>query len=124
MALFQTPDAAASMYSTVRNVDSAEKYFGFLPPHGRRLASGEEITVWGDIQHHLTKLTPNNRAKRSLESALDTSDGAALALVASPAVHLYDETLDETKILTLDNGSFAAADPSWGAYSSSATGNP
>jgi len=50
------------LYSTLRNVAPTEKFFGFLPPHGRRLACGEEITVWGVIQHWLTRFTPNERA--------------------------------------------------------------
>ena len=118
------PNAATDcLYSTVRNLLSREAYFGFLPQHGKRLAAGEEITVWGDVQHHLTKLTPNERGRRSLEASIDDSNNdAKLALVKSPAVHLADLTTDETKILTLDNGSFAAADPCWGSYSSSAAG--
>jgi len=114
-----SPNAATEcLYSTVRNISSTEKFFGFLPPHGRRLACGEELSIWGDIQHYLAKYTPNERGRRSLESAL-TGDSPVMALVNSPAVHLFDSTLDQTQILTLDNGAFAAADPCWNAYSSS-----
>jgi len=115
MAINEANPATVCLYSTVRNVHSTEKYYGFLPPHGRRMACGEELTVWGDIQHWLTRFTPNERARRSLEAALD--DGY-LVIVNSPSVHLYDDTLDETQILTLDNGSFVAADPCWGTYES------
>ena len=114
------PNAATEcLYSTVRNISSAEKFFGFLPPHGRRLACGEELSIWGDIQHYLARYTPNDRGRRSLEEAL-AGDTPVMVLVKSPAPHLFDETLDETQILTLDNGTFVAADPCWGAYSSSA----
>jgi hypothetical protein len=118
MAIFAANSATACLYSTVRNIATTEKYYGFLPEHGKRMACGEELTVWGDIQHWLTRFTPNGRARRSLEYALENG---FIVIANTPAVHLFDETLDETKILTLDNGSFAAADPCWGAYSSSAT---
>jgi len=120
MALNEANPLTTCLYSTVRNIDTTERFFGFLPPHGRRLACGEELSVWGDIQHWLTRFTPNERARRSLEEALTTN--AALAIANTPSVHLYDDTLDETQILTLDNASFAAADPCWGAYSSVSIG--
>jgi hypothetical protein len=120
MALLQTPTAVECLYSTVRNIALTEKFFGFLPPHGRRLACGEELTVWGDIQHWLTRFTPNDRARRSLQVALagDSTYATTLALVNTPSVHLFDAGQDETKILTLVNGTFTMADPCWGSYSS------
>ena len=41
---------------------------------------------------------------------------------ASLALSMMSSTLDETKILTLVNGTFVAADPCWGEYSSSSIG--
>jgi len=103
------------LYSSVRNVGPVENFFGFLPPHGKRLACGEEFAVWGDIQHWLTRYTPDERARRSLEAAL--ADNDVLVIIKSDAPHLNDEIFDVTKILTLDSGNFAAADPCWGEYS-------
>jgi len=123
MTLFATPTAVECLYSTVRNISLSERFFGFLPPHGRRLACGEELTVWGDIQHWLTRFTPNDRARRSLQVALagDGTYDAALVLVNTPAVHLYDTVQDETKIITLSDGNVVIADPCWGSYSFSAS---
>ncbi len=120
MPLLATSTAVECLYSTVRNIALSEIFFGFLPPHGRRLACGEEMTVWGDIQHWLTRFTPNDRARRSLQVALagDSTYSATLALVNTPSVHLYDAVQDETKILQLNNGSAVFADPCWGSYSS------
>jgi len=115
MAINAPVAATECLYSTVRNISTAEKFFGFLPPHGRRLACGEELSFFEDIQSWLYRNTPNERGRRSFEAALTDS---VLVLVKTPAVHLFDPTRDETKILTLDNGSFIAADPCWGAYSS------
>lgn len=119
MALLEAPAEAAGLYSTVRNMLPREVYLGFLPPHGKRIAAGEEVTVFGDVQTHFYRQTHNGRGQRSLENALKNG---TLVIVKSPAVHLYDETLDETKVLSLNNGSFVAADPLWGSYSSSASG--
>lgn len=124
MALFELDAQVECLYSTVRNISTTERFFGFLPPHGRRLACGEEMTVWGDIQTWLTRFTPNDRARRSLEGALRSTHDirfpheGVLALVKTPAVHLYDATLDVTKIITLANGTFVDTDPCWGDYSS------
>jgi hypothetical protein len=113
---FDAPNAqTACLCTTVRNVDSKEHFFGFLPPHGRRLAAGEELSFPGDIFQHIFRYTPNQRARRSLEAAL--RDGV-MVIVNTPAVHVYDETLDNTKVLVLNAGSLAVADPCWGSYSS------
>lgn len=151
--------ATECLYSTLRNLSYHRTFFGFLPPHGRLLACGEEITVWGFIQHWLTRFTPNERARRSLEVALSGSaqqyagpfqDGVkfpssltanktqtaaltaagvtwsttgqsaggrtiprTLAIVKTPAVHLYDQTTKNTMILWLNNNAFYAIDPCW-----------
>ena len=120
MALLAATSGAECLYSTVRNIGLTGKFFGFLPPHGRRLACNEEITVFGEVKDYLQRFTPNERAKRSLEVALagDATYAKTLVIVNTPSVHLYDATLDVTRILTLDNGSVSLADPCWGEYSS------
>jgi hypothetical protein len=114
------PNAATEcLYSEVRNISPAEKFFGFLPPHGRRLACGEALSFWGDIQSWLYRNTPNERGRRSFEEAIAGAT-PVMTLVKTPSVHLFDSTLHETQIITLANAVFVAADPCWGAYSSSA----
>lgn len=125
MSLLDPVVGAECLYTTVRNVSLTEKFFGFLPPHGRRMACGDELTVWGDIQTWQSRFTPNTRHQRGLEHALvgQTKFGRtinqALVIVSTPAVHLYDATLDVTKIIELDNSILDDVDPCWGAYSSS-----
>lgn len=131
MALFEIQPEVECLYSTVRNISTSEKFFGFLPPHGRRLACGEEMTVFGDIQAWLqARLTPQHRGKRSLEAALSGlapdgttpafAVGPVLALVKTPSVHLYNDDLEHTKILYLhDADTLAVEDPCWGEYNSS-----
>lgn len=121
MALFETTAATSCLYSTVRNISCTEKFFGFLPPHGRRLASGEELTVWGDIQDRMHRMTPQERYRRSLEWCL-TND--IIVIVNDPSVHVYDDVLDQTQIIGLTNDVLVLADPCWGDYSSSSEGLP
>lgn len=121
MTLFEPVAACECLYSTLRNMRAQETYFGFLPPHGRRLASGEEITVFGDIKSYFTKLAPHDRARRSFEAAL-CKDDPDIVIVRDPALHLSDLTTDDTQVITLSGGRLSVADPCWGPYSSSAGG--
>jgi len=72
--LNEVPAATECLYSTVRNVTFNRMFFGFLPPHGKLLACGEELTVWGNIQDWMHKLTPQERHRRSFERALAGSN--------------------------------------------------
>jgi hypothetical protein len=120
MTTFAPNASTACLYSTLRNMSSVGRaegrFFGFLPPHGRRLQPCEEITVPGDMMSWFKRQTEHGRARRSFESALANGD---LALVSSPSVHLFDATLDLTRILALDNNTLITVDPCWGSYSSS-----
>lgn len=117
MALLEPLDATTCLWTTVRCIADTERFFGFLAPHGRRLDCGEELNQWGDLQSWTNRYTPNERARRSLENALG-GDSPTLVLVKTPAVHLYDPTLFQTQIVSLDNDTLAATDPCWGTYNS------
>jgi hypothetical protein len=121
MTLFAPVAACDCLYSTLRNMLNREAYYGFLPPHGRRLAAGEEVTVFGDIQHYFARQTPNDRGRRSLEAALCKND-PDIVIVKDPALHLTDLTTDDTKVIQLSGGTLSAVDACWGSYSSSAGG--
>lgn len=105
--------ALEELYSTVVNLTDGERSFGYLGQHGRRLAAGEQYTVPGNI---VDQIAANRRKFQALERDLD--DGV-VAIVKTPAVFLYDETEDQTKVLTLDNETLGSADASYGGYSSS-----
>lgn len=109
-----------AFYTTVRYMGVAPRSFGFLGVHGRRLRSGQQYTVPGDLVTVLAARFQSGEANRrhfqAFERAVDRGD---LVLVNTPAVHLYDQTRDETKTLRINNGSLGAVDPSWGEYSSS-----
>ena len=116
MAFNEVAASVTGLYTTLRNMLSTEKFFSFFPPHGRRLAAGEEITVLGDLGRWIQSKRFDGRARRSFEAALAAG---SLVIVKTPDVILYDETLDVSKKLSLDNSAFSDVDPDWGAYSSS-----
>lgn len=99
----------------VRNMSGRTQFFGYLGRHGVELADGEEMTLDGDL---LALLSNHKRKYDSYKADLESGD---LAVVSTPAQHFYDETLDVTKVLKVDNNTVSAADPAVGAYSSSAT---
>jgi hypothetical protein len=101
----------------LRNISDNEESFQFLPPHGATLASGESWTYVGDLVAEIRR-SGGQRRVDAFEAMLNTK----LAIVRSPRPHLYDDTLDETKVVDLHNGTLRVLDPSWGAYSSSIAG--
>lgn len=118
MAYNEVNAGTIGLYTTVRNMVEQDQFFGFLPPHGRKLAAGEELNVFGDIKNYMMRFTPNDRARRSFESAVNLNK---LAIVRSPDVILFDQDRDRSRRLRLHNNAFVVADPLWGAYSSSVT---
>jgi hypothetical protein len=119
--MINEPNAATEcLYTTVRNISATTLFFGFLPPHGKRLACGEAFSFWGDIQSWVWNNLPNERERRSFEEAL-AGTNPVLVIVQTPAMHLFDPTLDQTQIISLDNDTLAPADPCWGTYQSSTT---
>lgn len=100
------------LYSTVKNISGGAKFFGFLPPHGKRLANNEEYTVFGDIRNTVVNFDRNGekRSIAALEAAVERGD---LEIVSTPAPLLKDLTTGDTKMLSLDNGTLADVDPCW-----------
>jgi hypothetical protein len=101
----------------VRNMSGGEAFFGFLPPHGKRLASGEEYSYFGSPETLFASVT-KKRHRTALQNAL--VDGK-IVIVSTPSVIAYDETKDVSKAIGVSNNSVVASDPCWGAYSSSIT---
>lgn len=102
----------------VRNLTGKTAFFGFLPPRGKRLKAGETYVFDGDLRQFYASITK----KRYRTSLLNALKNRHLAIESTPSQHVYDATLDVTKILTVVNGSLVIADPCTGAYSSSIGG--
>lgn len=105
------------LQTKVRNMTGGEAFFGFLPPHGKKLAAGEEYTFFGGLDSLLASIT-RKRHRTALQSALESGD---IVIVQSPTPHFYDATLDVTKVLAVQNSVVNDVDPCWGEYSSSIT---
>lgn len=99
----------AGLYTTVENTSGADKVFGFLGTHGKRLEANETYTVPGDLVSKLGALRSQRKFK-ALETALQAGD---LKIVSSPAVYLYDATNDATRELSLDDSVLGTVDPQW-----------
>lgn len=106
------------LYSTVKNTSGQRKKFGFLPPHGRELAAGEEFTVFGDIKQAIIR-HERTEARRSIiafEQALLRGD---MEIISTPGIILEDDSNPgSTKMLRLRNGTLGTQDPCWNVSTS------
>jgi hypothetical protein len=97
------------LYTTVENTSGADKVFGFLGTHGKRLEANETYTVPGDLVSKLGALRSQRKFK-ALETALQDGE---LKIVSSPAVYLYSESSEVTRELSLDGLVIGTVDPQW-----------
>lgn len=103
------------LYSTVKNTSGKAMHFGFLPPHGRKLAGDEEFTVFGDIRNGLGgnrggEASVAQRDNDALQNAI--TDGN-LEILSTPAPILQDTANQSVKMISLTSGSLAAVDACW-----------
>lgn len=103
-----------SLVTVVKNMSGASRFFGFLPPHGKRLAANASASVTGDL---LTQI--NARQQTALYNSLIAGD---IEIVKTPAPHLYDATRSEIRVLKLNNNTLGHQDPSWVPAASSGAG--
>lgn len=104
----------ACLYTTVKNTSGVDNHFGFLPPHGVTLGADAEYSVAGDLVTRIANARDSERTMPSFEGCLDRTE---LVILHSPAVHLYDATTEEVKVLDLDNSTLGTIDPCWGRVS-------
>ena len=97
------------LYTTVENTSGADKVFGFLGTHGKRLAANETFTVPGDLVSKLGGQRSQRKFK-ALEKALQDGD---LKIVSSPAVYLYSTQSEVTRELALEGLVLGTVDPQW-----------
>ncbi len=101
-----------SLYTTIQNLQDSEVTLGFLGASGVNLAGYAELVVKGDLVSRLA--SDRNRAKfRTLENMLSSHK---IAILRGPLQPHWDETLNDVKLLTVDNGAAVLANPDWGNY--------
>ena len=108
------------LYTVVRNTSGVAQHFGYILnpgsylPRGVTLAAGEEVAIAGDLTTRLANCRTADRTFKSYENALSTGK---LAILNTPDVHIYDNTLDTVKTLWVSNGVVGVTAPCWGTYS-------
>jgi len=63
------------MKTQLENTSGAERFFGYIPPHGRKLANSEEVVLDGDLRSALA--AGRNRYGRGTELTALEADCAA-----------------------------------------------
>lgn len=103
---------STDIQTTVKNTSGGTLHFGFLPPHGRTLTDGEEVTFDGDLTAALYQGGGRsvNRRSAALKAALVAGD---LAIVSSPPPVLRDDVTEEARTLSFDDGGLELRNPSW-----------
>jgi hypothetical protein len=95
-----------SLYSTVINSSGAEAIFSFIPPHGKRLAANEQITVAGNIIDRLAVKT-SNRQFQAMERAIAAG---LLTILYTPGQFVYDGTA-KIQMVGVKAGALGMVDP-------------
>jgi hypothetical protein len=84
-------NVTAPLYTTVKNVTDKSRHYGYLGKHGRSLAAGAELTVFGHIQHSLGHGEIAERKRKALLRDLDATP-PRLAILETPRAVVYDAT--------------------------------
>jgi hypothetical protein len=74
------------LYTTVRNISGATRYFDYLPPHGRRLADDEEMSVPAELLPWMNRCGINMRKLRGFAADLTACN---IAIVQTPQQHVH-----------------------------------
>jgi hypothetical protein len=105
------------LYSTVRNNSGQARTYGFLPPHGRKLAVDEEFTLFGHVTEAMIAFE-RVTSKRSIDALQRSLDSGDLLIISTPNPIMQDVTTAEVKMIQLDGGSLTLVDPCWKVSSS------
>lgn len=105
--------STACLYTTVKNTSGIEKVFGFVGPHGVRLADCEQYSVPGNMITILGVYGGNGWSLRKFQAFERALEAAELKIVYTPSVFLYDSGTGETSVVALLNGTLGTADPCW-----------
>jgi hypothetical protein len=95
-----------SLVSTVKNTSGVEGPFGYIPPHGKRLAPNETITVFGNIADRIAQ--KGARAVNAFERDLERGD---LTVLSTPSP-VFNQA-GAPKVIADAAGVLGVADPSW-----------
>jgi hypothetical protein len=104
--------AVPGLYTTVKNTSGSARVFGFLGPHGKRLAANETYTVPGDLVATLGNSgRGGQRQFKALEKALETNK---IDILSSPAVYLLDADDNSVDQLRVNDDTLGTVTPPTG----------
>jgi hypothetical protein len=104
------------MVSTIKNITNYTMFFGFIPPHGKKLAPGQEAQVYGSIWDMWNAW--RGTQKRQWDSFCNCLAQGIIALVRTPKDHFWDSGDGDVNILDVHSNAVAVINPCWGAYTS------
>ena len=100
------------LLSTVKNTSGGTMIFGFLPPHGKTLTSGQEYTVDGNIVEAVIR-GERVTSKRHLDALKAALAAGYIDIISTPSPVLYDEANDSSHVLDIQGGALFAVDGCW-----------
>ena len=95
-----------SLYTTVLNSSGKETVFSFIPPHGKRMADKEQLTVAGNIVERLA-VKGSNRQFKALERAVAAG---LLTIISTPGQFVYDGSA-KIQVVGVKTGALGMVDP-------------
>ncbi len=105
--------SAEELYTIVRNVSGADRFFGFLGPQGMRLKAGEAVLVPGDLVAALGAESALHGRNRKFDGLRKAVESGSLRIDARPAPILYDPVNDIPKALAVVGGALGTVDPDY-----------
>jgi hypothetical protein len=95
-----------SLLSTLKNTSGIEAPFGYIPPHGRRLAVNETLTVFGNIADRIVA-----KGARAEAAFIRDLGSGALTVLSTPSP-VFNQA-GAPKIINDAAGTLGVVDPSW-----------
>jgi hypothetical protein len=104
--------AVPTLKSVVVNTSGTRTYFDFLVPGGLYLNAGEEFEYWGNIFDWILKSGSNGNRNKKMKALQHCLDAGLCEIKTYTETVMFDETLQESRKITVDNGAIVLVDPS------------
>ena len=101
--------ATVLLNTVVENTSGASRVFGFLGPHGMRLAANEVVVLAGDLIAQLGGI----RSRRKFDKLAASLAAGDLALRSRPAPIVYDPTDEVALAIEVQAGELGTAIPDY-----------
>ena len=97
--------------TTVKNTSGVAKFFGFIPPHGKKLPLNGSYNFYGTLLNTMDEDDVRSRRKHApLSAALDRGD---ITIIKTPYTYLQDSGSGLTKELKVTSGTLGVQNVSY-----------